>query len=81
MPLIHSIGGTMSRSGKRMDLMGKSSASNLCAQGPVLVEKVAISNTTLRQENSAVEAFVLILSSKESVKRAQSAATSMSFKI
>lgn len=81
MPLIHSIGDTMSRSGKRMGPMGKSSVSSLCAQDPVLGEKVAISNTTLRQENSVVEVFVLILSSKESVKRAQSAATSMSFKI
>lgn len=80
-PLIHNIGGMMSQSGKRMDLKGKSSVSNLYAQGPVLVGKIAISNTTLKQENSVVEVFVLILSSKVSVKKAQSAATSMSFKM
>lgn len=79
--LIHSIGGMMSQSGKRVDLKGKSSVSNLSAQVPVLVVKIAISNTTLKQENSVVEVFVLILSSKVSVKKAQSAATSMSFKM
>jgi len=71
----------MSQSGKRVDLKGKSSVSNLSAQVPVLVVKIAISNTTLKQENSVVEVFVLILSSKVSVKKAQSAATSMSFKM
>lgn len=71
----------MSQSGKRMDLKGKSSVSNLYAQVPVLVGKVAISNTMLKQENSVVEVFVSILLSKVSVKKARSAATSMSFKM
>lgn len=59
--LIHSIGGMMSQSGKRMDLKGESSVSNLYAQVPVIVGKIAISNTTLKQENSVVGVFVLIL--------------------
>lgn len=71
----------MSQSDKRMDQTGRSSVSNLYAQGPVLEGKVAISSTTLKQGNSVVEVFALILSSKASVKKAQSAATSMSFKM